>query len=129
MSTSNDGPIDELVQERWREIGLSQTDLAEVLRAGSGQAGTSVNGSARVDVSRLMTVAEVLGVASDILNPQAPPAVQARAKIQAAASLQSLLELRMLRVFRELQDPDARRILIELAEQIVKRQTPPPQAG
>ena len=37
--------------------------------------------------------------------------------------------LRMLRVFREVQDPDIKRILIELAEQIVKHQTTPPEAG
>jgi len=35
----------------------------------------------------------------------------------------------MLRVFREVQDPDTKRILIELAEQIVKRQATPPEAG
>ena len=48
---------------------------------------------------------------------------------QSTESLQSLLELRMLRVFREVQDSDTKRILIELAEQIVKRQGTPPQAG
>jgi len=34
--------------------------------------------------------------------------------------------LRLLRVFRELQDHNTRRVLIQLAEQIVKRQTPGP---
>ena len=36
--------------------------------------------------------------------------------------MQALLELRLLRVFRELQDNNTKRMLIHLAEQIVKRQ-------
>jgi hypothetical protein len=35
----------------------------------------------------------------------------------------SLLELRLLRAFCQLQDPRTRRLLIHLAEQLVKRQT------
>jgi hypothetical protein len=34
--------------------------------------------------------------------------------------VQSLLDLRLLRAFRELQDHDAKRVLVHLAEQIVK---------
>jgi hypothetical protein len=37
--------------------------------------------------------------------------------------------LRLLRVFRELQDHNTRRMLIQLAEQIVKRQARPDNAG
>jgi hypothetical protein len=44
--------------------------------------------------------------------------------------MQALLELRLLRLFRGMQDHNARRTLIQLAEQIVKRQaTPPENAG
>jgi ribosome-binding protein aMBF1 (putative translation factor) len=32
-----DGPLDQLVKARWLAIGLSQTDLAEVLGAASSQ--------------------------------------------------------------------------------------------
>ena len=39
-------------------------------------------------------------------------------------SLQSLLELRLLRLFRELRDYNTKCILIELTEQIVRRQGP-----
>ena len=45
------------------------------------------------------------------------------------AAMQALLELRLLRVFRELADHNAKRMLIQLAEQIVKRQAAPPEAG
>ena len=129
MSTSQDDHIDQLVQARWRAIGLSQSDLAEILCMGAGPFGNGANGAVKIDARRLATVAEVLGITADIINP--PTAATAKAGVggQAAQSLQSLLELRMLRVFREVQNPDIKRILIELAEQIVKHQTTPPEAG
>lgn len=129
MSTSQDDQIDQLVQARWRAIGLSQADLAEILCAGASLQKNGVNGTVEIDTGRLVTVAEMLGIAADILNRRATATAQAGTGGQAAESLQSLLELRMLRVFREVQDPDTKRILIELAEQIVKRQTTPPEAG
>ncbi|QOZ31779.1 hypothetical protein [Bradyrhizobium sp. CCBAU 53421] len=127
MSTSQDDQIDQLVQARWREIGLSQADLAEILCAGASLQKAGVDGTVKVDTGRLATVAEMLGITADILNRR-PAAAQAQGG-QAAESLQSLLELRMLRVFRDVQDPDTKRILIELAEQIVRRQTKPPETG
>ena len=129
MSNSQDEHIDELMQARWLAIGLSQTDLAAVLRTSSAPAREGSNGAAKIDERRLATLAEVLGIAADIVNPHADPAAHARARVQATQSLQSLLELRMLRLFREVQNPDAKRILIELAEQIVKRQSSPPEAA
>ncbi|MDH2384628.1 hypothetical protein [Bradyrhizobium sp. CER78] len=128
MSTSQDDQINQLVQARWRAIGLSQADLAEILCSGASLQKNSVDGTVKVDSGRLATVAEMLGIAADMLNRR--PATTAPTQTgQAAESLQSLLELRMLRVFRDVQDPDTKRILIELAEQIVKRQTTPPEGG
>ncbi|MBR0873155.1 hypothetical protein JQ633_22555 [Bradyrhizobium tropiciagri] len=138
MSTSPDD-IEQLVQARWRAIGLSQTDLAEVLCAESVPDTSGLDDTTKIDARRLAVVADVLGLVTGIVNPPIvnPPATnppaskagQPRAAAPAAQSLQSLLELRMLRVFREVQDPATKRILIELAEQIVKRQTTPPDAG
>ncbi|MCP1848805.1 MULTISPECIES: hypothetical protein [Bradyrhizobium] len=128
MSTSQDDQIDQLVQARWRAIGLSQADLAEILCAGASLQKNGVDGTVKIDTGRLATVAEMLGIAADILNRRPVTAVPTQAG-QTAESLQSLLELRMLRVFRDVQDPDTKRILIELAEQIVKRQTTPPETG
>ncbi|WFU54931.1 hypothetical protein QA639_36120 [Bradyrhizobium pachyrhizi] len=128
MSTSQDDQIDQLVQARWRAIGLSQADLAEILCAGASRQKNSVDGTVKIDTGRLATVAEMLGIAADILNCRPVTAAPTQAG-QTAESLQSLLELRMLRVFRDVQDPDTKRILIELAEQIVKRQTTPPETG
>ncbi|MBR0798366.1 hypothetical protein JQ615_23550 [Bradyrhizobium jicamae] len=129
MSTSQDEHIEQQVQARWLAIGLSQADLAAVLRTNSARTVDGASESAKIDGGRLATLAEVLGIAADVANPQAAPAARARARIQASQSLQSLLELRMMRVFREVQNPDARRVLVELAEQIVKRQAAPPEAG
>ena len=128
MSTSQDDQIDQLVQARWRAIGLSQADLAEILCAGASLQKNGVDGTVKIETGRLATVAEMLGIAADILNRRPATTAQTQGG-QASESLQSLLELRMLRVFREVKDPDTKRILIELAEQIVKRQTTPPETG
>ena len=128
MSTSQDDQIDQLVQARWRAIGLSQADLAEILCAGASLHKNGVDGTVKIETGRLATVAEMLGIAADILNHR-PAATAHTQGGQASESLQSLLELRMLRVFRDVKDPDTKRILIELAEQIVKRQTTPPETG
>ncbi|MGY3529725.1 MULTISPECIES: hypothetical protein [Bradyrhizobium] len=126
MSTSQDDQIDQLVQARWREIGLSQADLAEILCAGASLQKNGVDGTVKIDTGRLATVAEMLGIAADLLNRRPATTALAHGGL-ASESLQSLLELRMLRVFRDVNDPDTKRILIELAEQIVKRQTTPPE--
>jgi transcriptional regulator with XRE-family HTH domain len=122
MSNSTDGHIDQLVQARWREIGLSQSDLAEVLGATPGRQMEGASGRDRVDLNRLRQVAAALGVSTDGFGGR--PGYVARGATGLPDSLQSLLELRLLRVFRELRDPDTKRILIELTEQIVKRQAP-----
>ncbi|MBR0754244.1 hypothetical protein JQ604_18830 [Bradyrhizobium jicamae] len=128
MSTPNEH-IEQLVQERWREIGLSQADLAEALGAVGAEERSSPYGAPKVDTGRLMRVAEVLGITADIVNPQAGSAAHARARVQSALPLQFLLELRMLRAFREMRDPKAKRVLVELAEQILKHQSDPPDAA
>jgi transcriptional regulator with XRE-family HTH domain len=132
MSKSTEGHIDQLVQARWREIGLSQSDLAEVLGAMPPQRTERANGRDAVDIERLRQVASALGVSVDLFNGRAgSSAARARRLPEpGSASLQSLLELRLLRLFRELHDVDTKRILIDLTAQIVKRQADPPgEAG
>lgn len=123
MSNSTDGQIDQLLKARWLALGLSQDDLAEVLQP----AAKSANGSRRPDVARLMQVADALGVSHDLFQGLTLRKVEDSEADSAA--MQALLELRLLRVFRELQDHSAKRMLIQLAEQIVKRQATPPEAG
>jgi transcriptional regulator with XRE-family HTH domain len=125
---SGDGQIDQLVKAKWLAIGLSQDDLAEVLGAAS-QASKSGNGPRRPDVGRLMQVADALGVSHELFQGLAPAAQQTESGGTDSDAMQTLLELRLLRVFRELADHNTKRTLIQLAEQIVKRQDAPPAAG
>ena len=126
MSKTTDGQLDQIVKARWLALGLSQNDLAEILGAPGQPAPKSGNGSGRPDVGRLMQVADALGVSHDLFQGLAPAAKKTESCATDSGTMQALLELRLLRVFRELQDHDARRMLIQLAEQIVKRQAAPP---
>jgi len=131
MSNSTEGPIDQLVKARWLALGLSQKDLAEVLQP-AAKAG---NGSGRPDAGRLMQVADALGISHELFQGLAPAARKSESfdtntdTDTDTETMQTLLELRLLRVFRELQQHDSRRMLIQLAEQIVRRQARPGNAG
>ncbi len=126
MSNSTEGPIDQLVKARWLALGLSQNDLAEVLQP----VAKTANGSGRPDIGRLIQVADALGISHELFQGLAPAARKSESfdtnTDTDTETMQTLLELRLLRVFRELQQHDSRRMLIQLAEQIVKRQTPGP---
>jgi hypothetical protein len=100
---------------------VSQSDLAEVLDAAFQQGQNDGNGSNGTDANRLLQVAEAL----DFLHGRAVSVEQREPDgllAQTACSLQSLLELRLLRAFNELSDHRTKRMLVHLAEQIVKRQ-------
>jgi transcriptional regulator with XRE-family HTH domain len=120
-----DGRIDQLVKARWLAIGLSQTDIAEVLGAAFSQTpkdGSAPNG---VDGDRLMQVAETLNIPFEFFHGRPATAEQDEGELSSALNfspLQSFLELRLLRAFHELSDHRTRWMLVHLAEQIVKRQ-------
>jgi len=123
--TPTDGQIDQLVKARWLAIGLSQTDLAEVLDAAFVQPPEDGNGSNGIDRDRLMQIAEALGIPFEFLHRQAARTGQHESNLASAPNvspLQSFLGLRMLRAFHELRDDRTKRMLVHLAEQIVKRQ-------
>ncbi len=125
MSNVADGHIDRLVKARWLAIGLSQTDLAEVLGAAFQQPSKNGNGSNGVETGRLMQTAKALDIPLDFFHSpavRAEPAEAGTSPAQISGSLQSLLELRLLRAFHELLDDSTRRMLVHLAEQLVKRQ-------
>jgi len=125
MSNSTDAQIDQLLKARWLALGLSQKDLAEVLQPAS----KTGNGARRPDVERLMQVADALGVSHDLFQGLATTLRKVDDCEADNAAMQALLELRLLRVFRELADHNAKQVLIQLAEQIVKRQNAPDSAG
>jgi hypothetical protein len=116
-----DGHIDQLVKARWLAIGLSQTDLAEVLDATLQQTADG-NGSNCVDTDRLMQIAEALEIPADFFRGKAIRTEQEASSAQCASSLQSVLALRLMRAFQDLTDLRTREVLVQLAEQIVKRQ-------
>ena len=116
-----DGRIDQLVKARWLAIGLSQTDLAEVLDATFQQTADG-NGSNCVDTDRLMQVAEVLEIPADFFYGKTIRTEQEASSAQCASSLQSVLALRLMRAFQDLTDLRTKEVLVQLAEQIVKRQ-------
>jgi len=126
MGKSTDGQIDQLLKARWLALGLSQDDLAEVLGALSQRAPKSSNGSGGADVGRLMQVADALGVSHDLFQGLSPAARRPDCSPAESETMEALLELRLLRLFRELRDHNAKRMLIQLAEQIVKRQAAAP---
>jgi transcriptional regulator with XRE-family HTH domain len=125
---ARDGHIDQLVKARWLAIGLSQTDLAEVLGAAFLQTPKDDNGPDGTGASRLMQVAEELDIPLALFSSHPVGTGQDEPDHPLAenlSSLQSLLELRLLRAFHELRDHRTKRMLIRLAEQIVKRQADP----
>jgi transcriptional regulator with XRE-family HTH domain len=125
MSNATDGHIDQLVKAGWLAIGLSQTDLAEVLGAASQPNRKDGNGPNGVDAGRLMQVAEALDIPVASVRGPATRAGQEQRDFSSADtlnSLQSLLELRLLRAFHEIEDQQTKRMLVQLAEKIVKRQ-------
>ena len=72
-----------------------------------------------------MQVADALGISHELFQGLAPAARKSESfdtNTDTDETMQTLLELRLLRVFRELQQHDSQRMLIQLAEQIVKRQ-------
>jgi transcriptional regulator with XRE-family HTH domain len=124
----NDGQIDQLVKTGWRAIGLSQADLAEVLGASLQQTATDDDGSNYLDDGRLSRIAEALGLPADFFCSPAmatEPEAPGPASVQRVGSLQSVLALRLLRAFQDLIDLRSKEVLVQLAEQIVKRQTNP----
>jgi transcriptional regulator with XRE-family HTH domain len=120
----NDDHVDQLMKARRLAIGLSQTDLAEVLGATFQQAQDG-SGANWVDAGRLMQVAEALDIPVDLL---CSPSIGAEREApdpspaQRMSSLQSVLELRLLRAFQNLTDLRTQEVLVLLAEQIAKRQ-------
>ena len=122
---TSDGHIDRLVKEGWLEIGLSQHDVAEVLDAVLRGPLKHDGDPGSVDADRLMEVSQALDMPIDVFRNRAPLAEQPEAGFLSAdlsPSVLSLLELRLLRAFCQLQDHRTKRLLIHLAEQIVKRQ-------
>jgi hypothetical protein len=124
-----DGQTDQLIAARWREIGVSQADLAELLDAAFQPRPKDRDRPAGIDAGRLAQVAAALGIPAHFLRDNIAGISRDKAAPSSAEGpglQQSLLELRLLRAFCELQDPRARRMLVYLAEQLAKTTGPHP---
>jgi hypothetical protein len=117
---ASDGHIDRLVKAQWLAVGLSQSDLADVLGAAIRPAGEDGARSDGLETSRLAAIAGALGLPLDLLDDDGP--ATGHSPEHEFEPLQALLDLRLLRAFRDLQDLRTKRLLVQLAEQLVKRQ-------
>jgi hypothetical protein len=124
--STSDEQIDRLVKAHWLEIGLSQHDLAEILNAVLEHTPKQEDDPDRGSSERLVRVSKALDVPVELLRNGQPATDQPDAKAlsgDAARSVLSLFELRLLRAFSQLRDHRTKRLLIHLAEQIVRRQS------
>jgi predicted acyltransferase len=118
-----DSHIDQVINARWLAIGLSQTDLAEVLGLALQQeddSGANGNGDGRV-----AQIAQALDVPVNVLYRQPGAGTREGLELSSPApsnALQSLLALRLLRAFHALTDQATKEVVVQLAEQMVKRQ-------
>lgn len=117
---ASDGHIDRLVKARWLAVGLSQSDLAEVLGAVIRPGGEDSGGSDSIAPARLTEIAEALELPVGLLDYGGVGTAPSPG--QEFEPLQGLLDLRMLRAFRNLRDLRTKRLLVQLAEQLMKRQ-------
>jgi hypothetical protein len=119
-----DRQIDHLVKARLLEIGLSPTDLAELLAAALAPRRKSGNETAVIGIGRLTRLAKALDVPADFLrrDPQLTPDTSGPAAGRTPQSQASLMQLRLLRAYSALSDHRAQRMLVYLAEQLVKHQ-------
>jgi transcriptional regulator with XRE-family HTH domain len=125
---SSDGHLDRLVKAAWLKIGLTQADLAEALDAVRQPPRDHDGDAAPVGLERLQEIGHALDIPIDAFRPRGPGTEQPEsdhASVDLSLSVLSLLELRLLRAFCQLRDHRTKRLLIRLAEQIVKRQGEP----
>ena len=124
---ASDGQMDRLVKAQWLAIGLSQSDLAEVLGAAIRPEGEDGARSGSADSARMAEIAEALELPAGLLARDG--AATLRSPGQGLDPMQALLDLRLLRAFRDLQDLRTKRLLVQLAEQLLKRQSHRGQRG
>jgi hypothetical protein len=122
---ATDGHIDQLVKARWLVIGLSQTDLFEVLDAACRQTPRDGNEANGIDADRLIQIAKAFDIPGDLFRSQIAGTAQQAPDLASArnfSSRRSLVELRLLRAFQRMRDDRTKLMLVHLAEQIVRRQ-------
>ena len=129
MSVKRPDPVDIEVGHRIRierlSRGLSQTALANKLGVTFQQVQKYEKGVNRVGAGRLTKIAEVLGVnVGTFFSGSNVPESEKSTDANAASPLKLLTvsgAFRLLRSYAEIEDPNLRRSVVDLVEQIVKR--------
>lgn len=136
-STDNPHPVDIHVGRRLRGQrmlkGLSQEKLADSLGITFQQVQKYENGTNRLSASRLFLVSQALGVVPNYFFDGITAEVEATPLLQVAeqkpdmADATSLLSSResieLLRAYQQIQDPAARKQLVEIARNLAKAYT------
>lgn len=137
-STDNPHPVDLHVGKRLRGQrmlkGLSQEKLAESLGITFQQVQKYENGTNRLSASRLYLVSQALGVGPNyffdgaVAEVEASPLQQVAEKKpdfigDATSLLNSRESIELLRAYQQIQDPAARKQLVEIARNLAKAYT------
>jgi hypothetical protein len=109
--------IDRIVKARWLALGLSPADLAEALGPDGPKDDKTANGGGSP-----LRLAGTLDVRAASLHFPARSGEPDLSSIEGLGSVETMLALRLLRAFHGLNDQATREVLVQLAEQIVKRQ-------
>jgi transcriptional regulator with XRE-family HTH domain len=113
-------PVDVLVGHNIRihrlDRGLSQTQLANHIGVTFQQVQKYENGVNRIGSGRLFEIADVLGVSVRSFFEGADYSADDRARLSPIAMLAEPYALRLLKAFREIADPELRRLLVEVSE-------------
>jgi len=125
--------IDALVAKNIRILrqdrGMSQTELGKKIRVTFQQVQKYENGTNRVGSGRLFKIASVLGVPITALFEGTHEIVSGVAEPLPLAMLAEPYALRMLRAFCAVENPDLRRSLAEMAEQLPRLATAKRERG
>ncbi len=137
-STDNPHPVDLHVGRRLRGQrmlkGFSQEKLADTLGITFQQVQKYENGTNRLSASRLFLISQALGVVPNYFFDGITAAVEASPLLQAAeqkpealGDTSSLLNTResieLMRAYQQIQDPAARKQLVEIARNLAKAYT------
>jgi len=110
-----DRSVGERVRARRKELGLSQTKLAEALGVTFQQVQKYENGSNRISASRLVSLAKAINMPVDTLLGTAPAEYPSAS--QAAAGDE--VAMRLLNAFKRVSRPE-QRALVQLVEAMAK---------
>ncbi len=136
-STDNPHPVDLHVGRRLRGQrmlkGLGQEKLADSLGITFQQVQKYENGTNRLSASRLFLVSQALGVGPNYFFDGAEGQVEASPLLQVAENktemgdatslLNSRESIELLRAYQQIQDPAARKQLVEIARNLAKAYT------